>query len=77
MRSLDPHEEAELVAFAKAEGRLWKAYLNLFWYRGLPVPGFPLLYGLRNTHGPYWLDAYRLPKNPDAVAQASVEGRPA
>lgn len=63
LRPLDADETAQLREFAKFEGRKWKdRLLYCWWYRGLPVPGFPLLYGLRNSHGPSWLAGYRLPK---------------
>lgn len=55
-------ELAELQAFAKLEGRNWKAILQReSWWRGIPMRGFPLLYGLRNSHGPEWLERFRLP----------------
>lgn len=54
---LSAAELDELKRFAAQKGRTkWKDALELeYWMRGLPVPGFPLLYGLRNTHGPSWL----------------------
>lgn len=62
-RPLTNEELAELTAFAKSEGRKWKHTLMYeYWMRGLPVRGFPLIYGLRNTHGPTWLDSFKLPK---------------
>lgn len=62
-RPITPDEEAQLKMFAKIEGRRWKDSLMYeWWLRGLPVPGFPLLYGLRNSHGPMWLSEYKLPK---------------
>ena len=63
LRPLHNDELAQLRAYAEQEGRRWKTRLELdYWWRGLPVPGFPLLYGLRNSHGPSWLVAFRLPK---------------
>jgi hypothetical protein len=60
---ISAEELAQLQAFAAQEGRKWKQVLMYdYWYRGLPVRGFPLLYGLRNSHGPSWLDGLRLPK---------------
>lgn len=60
---LTADELAQLQAFAKQEGRKWKESLMYeYWYRGLPVRSFPLLYGLRNSHGPTWLDGLRLAK---------------
>lgn len=64
LRPLDAIELAELKAFADQEGRRWKDVLNYeYWFRGLPVRGFPSLYGLRNSHGPTWLDRFRFPKD--------------
>lgn len=55
-------ELAQLQAYAKQEGRRWKDRLQQdSWWRGIPVHGFPLLYGLRNTHGPAWLAKFKLP----------------
>ncbi|WP_019087637.1 hypothetical protein [Komagataeibacter europaeus] len=59
---LDPEEIKELKEFAAQEGRNWKQVLEKeSWWRGLPMHGFPLLYGLRNSHGPSWLRSFRLP----------------
>lgn len=72
LRALEPCELAKLQAFAAVEGRRWKERLQAeSWWRGLPCRDrtgreYPHLYGLRNTHGPIWLERYRLPK----------EGRP-
>jgi hypothetical protein len=63
MRSLTQEEHAQLCAFALIKGRSWRTIMNRFWYRGEPVPGYPLLYGLRNSHGPEWLDAWELPSD--------------
>lgn len=63
-RDLSPDELNQLTAFAALEGRKWKSVMMYeYWYRGLPVRDFPLLYGLRNTHGPTWLDRFKLPKS--------------
>lgn len=67
-RKLTPDELAELTAWAAVEGRRWKDTLQReSWWRGIPARDkhgkeYPLLYGLRNTHGPSWLTAFRLPK---------------
>ena len=62
LRPLDPDELAQLRAYAAQEGRKWKERLTYeYWMRGEPVPGFPLIYGLRNSHGPTWLQNYRFP----------------
>lgn len=58
---------AELKEFAAVEGRKWKAVLQAeSWWRGIPARDrkgreYPRLYGLRNTHGPSWLDGFKLP----------------
>ncbi len=62
MRSLTQEEHAQLCAFALIKGRSWRTIINRFWYRGEPVPGYPLLYGLRNSHGPEWLDTWEMPR---------------
>ena len=49
----------ELKAFADKNGREWKSVLRRHWERAEPVPGFPSLYGLRNSHGPRWLVEFR------------------
>lgn len=54
---------AELRAFAAQEGHKWKDVMAYeYWWKGLPVRGFPTLYGLRNTHGNSWLVGFRFPK---------------
>jgi hypothetical protein len=38
----------------------WKESLMFdYWMRGAPVPGYPLIYGLRNQLGPSWLHTYK------------------
>ena len=56
---LDAEQTAALAAFAAEHGRSWKAQLRRQWER---ASANPILHGLRNTHGPTWLDRYRLPK---------------
>lgn len=61
---MDAETLNELKAFAKREGRKWKNVLMYeYWMKGMPVPGFPLLYGLRNhrDYGPTWLDKFKIP----------------
>lgn len=55
-------EMDELKRFAEQEGaKKWKQVLQKeSWWRGLPVHGFPNLYGLRDTHGPTWLAQFVL-----------------
>lgn len=65
----DDETLAQLRAFAAREGRKWKDELMYrYWMRGEPVPGFPLLYGLRNhpDFGPSWLADFKLPKETSA-----------
>lgn len=67
LRDLTPEELRELCNFAAIEGRKWKdVILYQYWMRGITVRDrkckeYPLLYGLRNTHGPTWLDKFKLP----------------
>jgi len=65
----DDETLAQLRAFAATTGRKWKDVLQYrYWYRGEPVPDFPLLYGLRNhpDFGPSWLSDFKLPKETSA-----------
>jgi len=55
----EPEQLAALAAFAARHGRYWKAALRRQWERAGAAPE---LHRLRNTHGPTWLDNYRLPK---------------
>jgi hypothetical protein len=67
---LTPEQVAAVQAFADAHGKKWKETLAMvYWYNARPWRG-PLgndemtgciLHTLRNTHGPRWLDSYRLP----------------
>lgn len=69
-RELTTDELDALQAFAKDYGRTWKSALNnTYWYNARvwrnPVTddnsqGY-ILHGLRNTHGPDWLDGFKLP----------------
>ena len=67
-RALTVEELDQMTAFAAQEGRKWKSVMMYeYWMKGLPVRDrkgveYPLLYGLRNTHGPSWLDGFKLPK---------------
>ena len=71
-RELTPDELEAITEFAKEEGRKWKATLSdTYWYNARiwysrkdpfnPYRGH-LLHGLRNSHGPSWLDGFKLPK---------------
>lgn len=59
---LTPEQEAALQVYAARHGRCWKSILNHAWMGGLPHDDGGLLRGLRNSHGPTWLQSYRLPK---------------
>lgn len=59
---LTPEQEAALQAYAARHGRRWKSILNNAWMGGPPYDDGGLLRGLRNSHGPTWLQSYRLPK---------------
>lgn len=52
-------DELDAIAqFANEHGRTWKAELRDLWMRAAAPP---TLHRLRNTHGPSWLVAFRLP----------------
>ncbi|AQS65468.1 MULTISPECIES: hypothetical protein [Rhizobium/Agrobacterium group] len=59
---LSGEQEAALQAYAARHGRRWKSILNNVWMGGAPYDDGGTLRGLRNTHGPSWLQYYRLPK---------------
>jgi len=61
---LTKQEEAALEDYAARHGRSWKRVLNDSWMGEKPHDDGPILRKLRNTHGPTWLDRYRLPKRP-------------
>ncbi|MEJ7715978.1 MAG: hypothetical protein WKF40_09895 [Thermoleophilaceae bacterium] len=46
-----------LRAYAHDHGRTWKAKL---WAEWMNATAEPLLHGLRNTHGPRWLERFDL-----------------
>ncbi len=70
LRPLTDDETAVLVAYAAKHGRRWKAALSSAWMGMAPHDDTGLLRSLRNTHGPSWLVAYRLPK----AAKAAEDG---
>ena len=56
-----PLMQAQAVAlrgYARAHGPRWRPLLRAEW---LNDTAEPLLHGLRNSHGPFWLAAFRLP----------------
>jgi len=65
VKPLPPLTEEEVNAlqdYAARHGRSWKRILNNVWMGEAPYDDRPILRRLRNTHGPSWLDRYRLPK---------------
>ncbi|QWW77517.1 MULTISPECIES: SANT/Myb-like DNA-binding domain-containing protein [Hyphomicrobiales] len=68
---LTEEEEQALQAYAAKHGRRWKSVLNHVWMGGAPYDDGGALRRLRNSHGPSWLHAYRLPKpRPDEKADS-------
>lgn len=59
---LTAKEEQALQAYAIRHGRRWKSILNHVWMGGAPHDDGGTLRRLRNSHGPTWLQSYRLPK---------------
>lgn len=59
---LSPEEVKALQDYAARHGRPWKRILNHVWMGEAPYDDDPILRRLRNTHGPTWLNRYRLPK---------------
>jgi len=56
---LTPSQLHSLQIFAALHGRCWKQHLRAAWMNARGVT--PDLHHLRNTHGPSWLDGFRLP----------------
>jgi hypothetical protein len=48
-----------LQAYAEKHGRTWKSKLRAQWLRA-SAPA--ILHGLRNSHGPSWLNSFILPR---------------
>lgn len=61
---LTDQEVKALQDYAARHGRSWKRILNYAWMGEAPRDDGHILRKLRNTHGPTWLDRYRLPKPP-------------
>ena len=59
---LNFEQEAAIRDYAAKHGRCWKSILNNVWMGCAPYDDGGILRGLRNTHGPSWLQSYRLPK---------------
>ncbi|AGS24575.1 hypothetical protein [Rhizobium etli] len=62
---LTDEQQAALQAYAAKHGRRWKSILSNAWMGGPPHDDGGVLRGLRNSHGPTWLQSYRLPKPPE------------
>lgn len=58
-RELTTDEVRALQAYAQKHGRTWKQALRDEWYVASSIGP---LHALRNTHGPSWLRAFRLPE---------------
>ncbi len=72
-------QKAALQAYADRHGRRWKSIISEVWMGGPPHDDGGILRGLRNTHGPTWLQSYRLPKaalggQSDCIAAGSYVG---
>ncbi|MET3757087.1 MULTISPECIES: hypothetical protein [Rhizobium] len=69
---LSAEEEQALQAYAAEHGRRWKNILNRVWMGEAPHDDAGTLRRLRNSHGPSWLQSYRLPRagSPDGGPQA-------
>ena len=59
---LTAEQKTGLQAYAVRHGRRWKSILNNVWMGGALYDDGGTLRRLRNTHGPSWLQSYRLPK---------------
>lgn len=62
-----PEQLHAIVAYAKENGRNWKANLRADWMRAAArIDGRPsgLLQQVRNQFGPSWLNTFQLPKEP-------------
>ena len=58
---LSPDELTALESYAAKHGRAWKARLRDAWMSGGNEEGTGgVLRTLRNTHGPRWLEQFRL-----------------
>lgn len=58
-------QRAALAAYAAIHGRRWKFALNQDWMNARSTGE---LHVLRNSHGPSWLAAYKLPVADQQVA---------
>jgi hypothetical protein len=70
---LTEQEEAALQDYAVRHGRSWKRILNDVWMGERRDDAGQILRKLRHTHGPTWLDRYRLPKRPADPKRSPVD----
>lgn len=59
-----PPRRRPLLDYAARPGRSWKRIPNCAWMDEASHDDGQVLRKLHNTHGPTWLDHYRLPKRP-------------
>jgi len=59
--ALDDEQVSACQAYAAKHGRRWKSILNSVWMGCPPHDDGGILRALRNSHGPTWLQSYRLP----------------
>lgn len=73
LRPLTVEELEALRTYASMHGRTWKSKLSSWWQSSPVVSSEParLVYCLRNTHGPSWLDKFKLPE-PEQVSQLKL-----
>lgn len=71
---LDVEQVAALRDYAIRHGRRWKSTLNNVWMGGAPHDDGGILRRLRNTHGPSWLQRYRLPKDKPPAEDIGGQG---
>ncbi|WP_434730639.1 hypothetical protein [Rhizobium binae] len=69
---LTPEQQAALQAYAARHGRRWKSVLHNVWMGGAPHDDGGILRGLRNSHGPTWLQSCRLPGAGSATAATAA-----
>lgn len=62
LRPLTDTQQSAISIFAQLEGHNWKSKLRAMWETGTVEECYQTLYRLRNSHGPSWLDGYRLPQ---------------
>lgn len=76
--SLTTEQTLTISQFAEYCGRYWKKSLRHHWtvaeqHPGLSDYGNAILQQLRNTHGPSWLERFRLPPREGVMASYSED----